>query len=139
MKLMVGYYGHDPQGALEAAVIQQARALDAQVFLVTSMEIGESVPKEAFDRAERNLAQGKTFFESKGIACETVLLETGLSPGEDLIQFAREEEMDQIIIGVRRRSKLGKLIFGSNSQYVIMNAPCPVHCVNEEIEADPES
>ncbi len=29
----------------------------------------------------------------------------GLSPGEDLVQFAKENGIDEIIIGVRRRSK----------------------------------
>jgi nucleotide-binding universal stress UspA family protein len=34
--------------------------------------------------------------------------------------------MEEIIIGVRRRSKVGKLLFGSTAQYVILKAPCPV-------------
>ncbi|MGW8186758.1 MAG: universal stress protein, partial [Desulfobacterales bacterium] len=50
----------------------------------------------------------------------------GLSPGEDLVQFAKENRIDEIIIGVRRRSKVGKLVFGSTAQFVILNAPCPV-------------
>jgi nucleotide-binding universal stress UspA family protein len=50
----------------------------------------------------------------------------GLRPGEDLVQFAKENGIDEIIIGVRRRSKVGKLVFGSTAQYVILNAPCPV-------------
>jgi len=31
-----------------------------------------------------------------------------------------------IIIGVRQRSKLGKLITGSTAQYAILKANCPV-------------
>jgi len=49
-----------------------------------------------------------------------------LEAGEDLVQLAEEKQIDEIIIGVRRRSKVGKLIFGSTAQYVILNAPCPV-------------
>ena len=33
---------------------------------------------------------------------------------------------DEIIIGLQRKSKVGKLLFGSTAQYIIMNAPCPV-------------
>ncbi len=48
------------------------------------------------------------------------------NPGEDLIQFANENEIDEIIVGVKRRSNVGKLVFGSNARYVIMEANCPV-------------
>jgi nucleotide-binding universal stress UspA family protein len=37
--------------------------------------------------------------------------------------------VDAIIIGVKRRSKVGKLLFGSNAQYVIIKADCPVTTV----------
>ncbi len=50
----------------------------------------------------------------------------GLEAGEDLVRLAREEEIDEIYIGVKKRSKVGKFIFGSTAQYVILEAPCPV-------------
>ncbi|MFZ1202247.1 MAG: universal stress protein [Desulfobacterales bacterium] len=37
-----------------------------------------------------------------------------------------EHRVDQIFIGIKHRSKVGKLLFGSNAQHVILNAPCPV-------------
>jgi nucleotide-binding universal stress UspA family protein len=46
--------------------------------------------------------------------------------GENLIWLAELSKIDEIIIGVRRRSKVGKLLMGSTAQYVILNAPCPV-------------
>ena len=56
----------------------------------------------------------------------THLLIRGLSAGEDLVQFAEEEMVDEIIIGIRRRSKVEKLVFGSTAQFVILKAHCPV-------------
>jgi nucleotide-binding universal stress UspA family protein len=50
----------------------------------------------------------------------------GREPGEDLVEFAAEHQAAEIIIGIRRRSKVGKLLFGSTAQFVILNAPCPV-------------
>ena len=38
----------------------------------------------------------------------------------------QKNEVDEIIVGVKRRSKVGKLVFGSNAQYVILEALCPV-------------
>ena len=50
----------------------------------------------------------------------------GLSPGEDLVRFAEENKVDLVFVGVKRRSKVGKLLMGSAAQYVILNAPAPV-------------
>jgi nucleotide-binding universal stress UspA family protein len=50
----------------------------------------------------------------------------GHSPGEELVQFAEDNQINEIIVGVRRRSKVGKLLMGSTAQHVILNAPCPV-------------
>jgi nucleotide-binding universal stress UspA family protein len=49
-----------------------------------------------------------------------------LESGKELVQFAEKNKADEIIIGVRKRSKVGKLMFGSTAQYIILNAPCPV-------------
>jgi nucleotide-binding universal stress UspA family protein len=54
------------------------------------------------------------------------LLIRGISPGEDLVRYAIEQKIDEIILAVQRKSKVGKMIFGSTAQHVILNAPCPV-------------
>ena len=63
------------------------------------------------------------------IPCETQATVSYQSSGEDLVNYARDNNIDEIIIGVRRRSKVGKLVFGSTAQYVILEAPCPVLAV----------
>jgi len=50
----------------------------------------------------------------------------GLTPGDDLVQFAKDHGADEIIVGVEKKSKVGKFVFGSNAQYVILEAHCPV-------------
>jgi len=57
---------------------------------------------------------------------KTRLLVSSQSSGENLIWFAEISKIDEIIIGVRKRSKVGKLLLGSTAQYVILKAPCPV-------------
>ena len=63
---------------------------------------------------------------SGDIPYETHLVISGRKFGEDLVQFAEQNKTDEIVIGIRRKSKAGKLLFGSTAQYVILNAPCPV-------------
>ena len=113
------------EAALELAA-DHAQAFGAQLFLVQSMVGGPDVPKRDFENSERELDYHKNEFKKKNIACESLLSVRGLEPGEDLTRLAEEHQVDEIIIGVRRRSKVGKLVFGSTAQYVILNAPCPV-------------
>jgi nucleotide-binding universal stress UspA family protein len=54
------------------------------------------------------------------------LLVTSLESGEQLVKFADEEKVDLLFLGIIKRSKVGKLLFGSTAQYVILQAPCPV-------------
>ena len=53
----------------------------------------------------------------------------GLDPAEDLINVAEEVSADLIVIGLRRRSPVGKLILGTNAQRILLDAPCPVLAV----------
>lgn len=126
MRIMVGYDGSN--AAKDALVLakKHAKAFDGKVFVISSLEKGSEDQLPKIEQAERDLDYAKTFFDKDGIPCETHLLIRGLSPGEDLIQFANENEIDEIIVGVKRRSNVGKLIFGSNARYVIMEASCPV-------------
>jgi nucleotide-binding universal stress UspA family protein len=87
---------------------------------------GPEVQRKDFERAESNLEYEKSRLLDKKIPCNSVLSVRGLEAGEDLVQLAEEKKVDEIVIGVRRRSKVGKIIFGSTAQYVILNAPCPV-------------
>jgi nucleotide-binding universal stress UspA family protein len=93
---------------------------------VTSLEQSSTLEKAEIEKAEGELEYLRTPFNIDDIPCETYVSVNYLSPGEDLVQFAKENNIDEIFIGVRQRSKVGKLVFGSTAQYVILNAPCPV-------------
>ncbi len=127
MKIMICYDGSNvAKDAMDLAK-QRAKVLNGQICLVRSMEGGPDVPKKDFDNAERELTElAETVFITDGIDCEPHFLVRGLDSGEDLVQFANEYDVDEIIIGIRKRSKVGKFLFGSTAQYVILEAPCPV-------------
>ena len=126
MKILVGYDGsNSAREALRLGKVH-ASAFGASVEVVTSMFKGTENEQEEIRKAEKGLAYAQSFFEAEGIPCANHLLIRGLSPGEDLVQFAQEHGIGEIIIGVRRRSKVGKLMFGSTAQYVILTAGCPV-------------
>ncbi|MGC5626916.1 universal stress protein [Georgenia sp. Z1344] len=54
------------------------------------------------------------------------LPERGIDPGEDIVAVARESGARLVVLGLRRRSLVGKLLMGSNAQKIMQNAPCAV-------------
>lgn len=50
-------------------------------------------------------------------------------PAEELLSVAESTGAQFIVIGLRRRSPVGKLLLGSNAQRVLLDANCPVLAV----------
>ena len=126
MNILVGYDGsNSAKDALKLAK-DHAMAFDYKVDVVTSMEGAKNNQYDDVRQAELGLEYAKALLEEDNIDCETHLLIRGLSPGEDLVQFAEDNQINEVIVGVRRRSKVGKLLMGSTAQHVILNARCPV-------------
>ena len=126
MKIMVCYDGTEPSKKAVRIARDQAGAFNGEVALVTTLDKGDPQNQEGIDAAKEGLAYARSRVESRGIPCTTDLLIHGLEPGEDLVRFATDRQVDMIIIGIVKRSKVGKLFFGSTAQYVILKAPCPV-------------
>ena len=129
MRILVGYDGSKVADDVIKRAHKHAKAFNADVYIVTSLEQDPGLNKEDIDRAESKLEKLRTPFKADNIPCETQATVSYQSPGEDLVNYARDNNIDEIIIGVRRRSKVGKLVFGSTAQYVILEAPCPVLAV----------
>ena len=126
MKILVGYDGSNSAKDALALAKKHAAAFGAEIVIVTSLTGGSVTHAVEVEHATEDLEAAKKMFEGDNIACETKLLVRGMTPGEDLVDFAEENGIDEIVIGIKRRSKVGKLLFGSNAQYVIIKAPCPV-------------
>ena len=126
MKILVGFDNSKASKAALMLAVKHAKAFDAKILLVTSLHGDSTSDLDQTQRAEANLNQAKELVIQKGILCENHVLVRGLTPGEDLVDFAKETDSDEIIIGVKKRSRAGKLLFGSNAQIVILNAHCPV-------------
>lgn len=126
MKMMVCYDGSNASRSALNVAIKYARAFEAKLYLVASMEKGAEDEQKIIRQLETELKNGKDRAADEGIACETQLLVRGLNPDEDLVTYAREQGIDEIAIGIQKRSKVGKFFFGSTAQYLILNAPCPV-------------
>lgn len=50
-------------------------------------------------------------------------------PGSDLLRIAEAEDADLIIIGLGKRSRVGKALLGSDAQSILLSADRPVLCL----------
>lgn len=126
MKILVGYDGSKSSKEAVNLTRKHAKAFGASVDVVTSMQHGMENKRAEIEEAENALKGVQSLFDDGGLTCRTHLMIRGRTPGEDLVEFARENDVSEIIVGVQRRSKVGKLLMGSTAQYVILKAPCPV-------------
>lgn len=126
MKILVGYDGSNSAKDALSLAKKHAAAFGAEVIIVTSLTGGSVTHAVEVEHATEDLEAAKKMLDEANIPCQTKLLVRGMTPGEDLVDFAAEKGIDEIVIGIKRRSKVGKLLFGSNAQYIIIKAPCPV-------------
>jgi nucleotide-binding universal stress UspA family protein len=70
--------------------------------------------------------------DDSGVEHELRQLVRGFEPAEDLISIAESVDAELSVIGLRRRSPVGKLILGSNAQRILLDAKCPVLAVKAD-------
>jgi nucleotide-binding universal stress UspA family protein len=127
--VVVGYVAK-PEG--EAAVeqgIAEAKLRGVSLIVVNSQRGGREYDDDASLRTEHDLTALEAKLAASGVDHEVRHLVRGLEPAEDLISIAEASGADLIVIGLRRRTPVGKLILGSNAQRILLDAPCPVLAV----------
>jgi len=127
MKILVGYDGsNEAKDALKLAQ-KHAKAFGAKIEIVKSVTRNHPLNQSLVQATEEKLEwEIRNHFNENNVSYETHLLISSRSTGESLVWFAKLEKTDEIIIGARKRSKVGKLLLGSTSQYVVLHASCPV-------------
>lgn len=126
MIILVGFDGSNAANEALSLAVKHAEAFKGKVVVVRSLKGGADIGSEDIQTAEDDLAYAEQFCREQSVPFETHLLVRGCSPGEDIVRFAEECRADEIIMGVRRRSRVSKMVFGSNARYVILEAHCPV-------------
>jgi len=129
---MVAYNGTKVSKSALKLARDYAQVFNAEVVILNSSEGGPHETAKDIMNAQESLSFAEQFMAEKNIVCETHQMARGLSPGEDIVQFAAEHDIDQIYVGIKKRSRVKKLIMGSTAQYVLLKANCPVITVNYE-------
>jgi|SRR5690625_1898973 len=128
MTVVVGYLA-TPEGeaALETGMAE-ARRREARVVVV----ISRRARQEQHTDVDTELDALRDRLDDADVAYEVRQLGRGNDVAADLVQTAVETDAELIVIGLRRRSPVGKLILGSNAQRILLDAHCPVLAVKPE-------
>lgn len=114
--VVTGYVPTAEGDAALAAAIQEARRRGARLV------VAHTPPDGDLDVA----ASVAEVLGEAGIEHELRSMDSGQEASEELIDLAEELDAELLVIGLRRRSPVGKLILGTNAQRVLLDAPCPV-------------
>jgi nucleotide-binding universal stress UspA family protein len=129
MSIVVGFIP-TPEG--EAALVRgaiEARQRHTSLIVVSSKDPAREPDPSAVARFEAELETVKGRLTEEGLEYDVRRIDTGRMASEDLLDVAEEVKADMIVIGLRRRSPIGKLILGSQAQQILLGAECPVLAV----------
>lgn len=131
-KIMVGYDGTKFSDCALKEAIVLTKESGAKLLLVTAPEIelnlqamapdaNELIEKKALTDLNRAAAKVK----KAGLTCETQIIVTN-STQETLVETAKKNKIDLIVLGTHGRTGLVRLLMGSTTARVIGHAPCNV-------------
>lgn len=127
--VVVGYVPKPEGEAALAKAIDEAKLRGVKLVVVNSHRGGQDFDSAEARRVESELEAVHQRLEASGIEHDMRQLVRGFEPAEDLISIAEANDAELIVIGLRRRSPVGKLILGSNAQRILLDAHCPVLAV----------
>ena len=117
--IVVGYSAKPEGRAALRRAIDEARLRTSRLIVVHTSPDAE-------------VAQLNAELATAGVPYEVAVPTDDLDPAEELIAAADRTDAEFIVIGLRRRSPVGKLLLGSNDQRVLLDASCPVMAVKAE-------
>jgi nucleotide-binding universal stress UspA family protein len=125
--IVVGYVP-TPEGAAALDYGIDAAAKDGSRLVIVNSGVRGSDAHPAF-ASETEMDALAADLRERGIEFELRQPSAAQSPADEILATASEVSADMIVIGLRRRSPVGKLFLGSSSQQVILDAECPVVAV----------
>lgn len=132
MKFMVCYDGSEAAKSALKLAQKDAKGSDVELEVVNTITRELPLKHSQIQEKENNLnREVRDLLGDGDVSFETQVLVTSLTSGEQLIEFAHDEKVERIYIGIVKKSKVDKLIFGSTAQYVIVHASCPVVTVKK--------
>ncbi|MEV6406470.1 MULTISPECIES: universal stress protein [Streptomyces] len=127
MTVLVGYVPTPEGEAALRAGIDEAR-LRGERMLVVNASRGDAYVDPRFAQ-EPDLAHVREDLAALGVEFDIRQVLGAGDAAEEIIELAERADVSLVVIGLRRRTAVGKLIMGSAAQRILLGAGCPVLAV----------
>lgn len=132
MKVVVGYTPSPAGQAALLAAIGEVREHGGSLTVLNSSR-GDALADPGYAQAA-DLDWVRTTCSEAGVDVDLRQEVRGREAADELVELLTELRADLCVIGLRRRSAVGKMLLGSNANRILMNAPCPVLTVRASSE-----
>jgi nucleotide-binding universal stress UspA family protein len=125
--IVVGYTTQPEGKAALQRAITEARAHQENVVVLNVSE-GDGV-RDPLLASEDELNSVRRILAEAGIEGTVRQLVRGKDAADEIGTIATEVDASLVVIGLRKRTPVGKLVLGSNSQKILLNTAAPVLAV----------
>ena len=130
MSILVGYVPTPAGEAAVQAAIAEAGLRKEKLIVVNSVREGALVDKSV--ASDEDLTRVAKAAADAGVECAVLDSEHSDDLADEFLALAEAHDVSLIVIGLRRRSQVGKFIMGSRAQRILLQADRPVLAVKAE-------
>lgn len=127
MSIVVGYVPTAEGAAALDRAITEAQRNQSRLVIINSSR-GDALVDKRYAPAE-DLAAVTKRLEREGVEHLVLQPVRGNDAANEVLDAAEKYRADLIVIGLRKRTPVGKLIMGSTAQQILLEASCPVLAV----------
>jgi nucleotide-binding universal stress UspA family protein len=127
MSVVVGYVPRREGEAALTHAVSEARSRGTRLVVVNTSRGDATVDQRYVD--DEQLTELEARLAVTGVEHQVVHAMRGREASEEILAVAQEHRADLIVIGLKRRSPVGKLLMGNTAQRVLLDALCPVLAV----------
>lgn len=124
MTIIVSYVPSQEGFVALGAAIEEARWRQTSLTVVNVL-VGSDASVPTF-ADEKDLDAVRARLTELGIEHDVIQVTGRHDVADEIIRLAEELDTQLIVVGLRRRSAVGKALLGSNAQRIMLSSACPV-------------
>ncbi len=130
MTILVAYVPRPEGRAALDMGMDSAKRRQEPLLVVNAGPGGQQ--EDASLAAGYEVEQVEALLEAQGITAEFKQFVRGKSAVDEINELVESRDISVLVIGLRKRTAVGKLLLGSVAQELLMTVSCPVLCVKAQ-------